>query len=58
MITDDRITSFIKSFMTDNTAEIKDIETKAREEGSSNYPKGSGKLSADHGGNEQTGEHS
>ena len=33
MITDDRITSFIKSFMTDNTAEIKDIETKAREEG-------------------------
>ena len=56
MITDDRITSFIKSFMTDNTAEIKDIETKAR--GRSNYPKGSGKLSADHGGNEQTGEHS
>ena len=55
MITDDRITSFIKSFMTDNTAEIKDIETKAREEG---VPKGSGKLSADHGGNEQTGEHS
>ena len=33
MITDDRITSFIKSFMTDNTVEIKDIETKAREKG-------------------------
>lgn len=33
MITDDRITSFIKSFMSDNAAEVKAIELKAREEG-------------------------